>query len=788
MSIKQIVNERYDVFNVNEGKQPINRNGFGLKNWETLPYDVLVKHHDYKCNRWGIRLGQQTNGKHILSLDFDVCGKPNKDGIRTGCPDTKKLLDKYFHKIDRKDGMFVSSTQGNFNVLVDYSVSNKIKEWVANLGKAKFAIHELEILVAKNQIIPPTATTSKITGTLGPAREFMNEHQFYVIEKEEGFMFEFLQSLFDEHKQKTTPTPAPASTPIPTPKPTPTPKRKIKLVVKQAPEDQQQNEDRKEDNINELEKVKLISQCYSKDRLSNYDSYINFTMAMKNTFGEQGKEIWDKIVSQGNNYNKYKNDEQWFQYTPKSAKEKLLKFGSLMNWAKEDNPELYKRLLNIKDDDKNENLDEWQVIFNKISPEFEKTHAKIINKAVFVKSHENEIIVMSKTQLTTAYEHIQCGFHTGTPVSFISRWTTFNDKIRRYDDMQIYPKPDLCPPNVFNMWIPFKCELYDTPYVENIEGRDFILNHIRILCNNEGIVNDYFIKWIGQMIQYPEFKSICITLISKQGAGKGTLLKLLALMLGEKKVLETRDPARDVWGNFNGIMQNAFLVNLNELSKKDTIEAEGRIKGLITDPTLTINSKGVNQYNINSYHRFITTTNNPDPSKTSEDDRRNLIIRSSDEKIGDKEYFNKLNAYMDDVNVIRTCYDYFKSIPDLDKFGSLSIPKTEYQNNLKELARTPVEQWLEHFTRENINEEQVEMVGKETFDEFEMWRRENNINYDTSTSKLGVALSNLQTNGGITKGRHTKKGDTKYFNIKILKAYFNIGLMIEIDEDTDTDC
>ena len=128
--------------------------------------------------------------------------------------------------------MFVSSTQGNFNVLVDYSVSNQIKEWVANLGKAKFAIHELEILVAKNQIIPPTATNSKITGTLGPAREFMNENNFYVMEKEEGFMFEFLQGLFNDEKQKTEPKIKPTTTPpIPAPTPAPTPKKKYKLIV-----------------------------------------------------------------------------------------------------------------------------------------------------------------------------------------------------------------------------------------------------------------------------------------------------------------------------------------------------------------------------------------------------------------------------------------------------------------------------------------------------------------------------------------------------------------------------
>jgi hypothetical protein len=79
------------------------------------------------------------------------------------------------------------------------------------------------------------------------------------------------------------------------------------------------------------------------------------------------------------------------------------------------------------------------------------------------------------------------------------------------------------------------------------------------------------------------------------------------------------------------------------------------------------------------------------------------------------------------------------------------------------------------------------MLGKETFTEFDVWRRENNISYDTNPLKLGVALSNLQINDGITKGRHTYKGWTKHFNIEILKKYFNIGLVIDIDEETDSD-
>ena len=84
-------------------------------------------------------------------------------------------------------------------------------------------------------------------------------------------------------------------------------------------------------------------------------------------------------------------------------------------------------------------------------------------------------------------------------------------------------------------------------------------------------------------------------------------------MLGKNKVFETTDPSREVWGQFNGLMSDSFLVNLNELSKKDTHESMGEIKGLITDGSLTINNKGVNQYKITSYHRFIITTNNNKP-------------------------------------------------------------------------------------------------------------------------------------------------------------------------------
>jgi hypothetical protein len=41
-------------------------------------------------------------------------------------------------------------------------------------------------------------------------------------------------------------------------------------------------------------------------------------MAIKNCFGDTGKEIWDDICSQGDNYDRNKNNEQWYKYTAKT--------------------------------------------------------------------------------------------------------------------------------------------------------------------------------------------------------------------------------------------------------------------------------------------------------------------------------------------------------------------------------------------------------------------------------------------------------------------------------------
>jgi hypothetical protein len=423
--------------------------------------------------------------------------------------------------------------------------------------------------------------------------------------------------------------------------------------------------------------------------------------------------------------------------------------------------------------------------YESVKEKFEKAHCKIVNKAMFMKKFENKIIPMKKEHLKTSYENMKYeevveikGELQIASKSFILKWLE-DESMNSKDEVGVFPTGLTCPSNYFNMWSPFDMELV-TNYIHNAKAVDFIRSHIKILCGNDDSVAEYFEFWIAQMIQYPAIKTICPTLISKEGAGKGTLMQLFTKMLGSTKVFETTQPSRDVWGEFNGLMTDTFLVNLNELSKKETVESEGRIKGLITDSTLKINVKGISQFPIQSFHRFIITTNNEEPISTSKDDRRKLIIRSSDELIGNKEYFKKIYELLDDVNVIKSCYEYFKSIPNVNNFASIPMPITEYQNELKEMNENIIERWCKEYTQDNLNQTIIEIKSVFSYNSFIDWCKSGGINYQCTFIQFAVRLKRLNMKGFSVK----KKKDANYnvFDINELKEHFNIGCLIDCNE------
>lgn len=175
---EMVCEQKYDLLNVNKEKRPIDKDGNLLKNWNTLPYETLCENHTDESGMWGIRHGFHREGKkYTMGLDFDMCGSEHK--LR-GCETTCALWDEYREKAESWNGCFTSSTEGNMNVLIDYTQSPLLQEKIKAIGKSKFVVANLEILIGGYQVIPPSKTICKINKVANRHREFL-ALPFYVI-------------------------------------------------------------------------------------------------------------------------------------------------------------------------------------------------------------------------------------------------------------------------------------------------------------------------------------------------------------------------------------------------------------------------------------------------------------------------------------------------------------------------------------------------------------------------------------------------------------------------------
>jgi hypothetical protein len=340
--------------------------------------------------------------------------------------------------------------------------------------------------------------------------------------------------------------------------------------------------------------------------------------------------------------------------------------------------------------------------YEKIKKDFEYgdiQHFIVRGDGIFIKHYENKIKhpgkfsnikICTEASLKVSYKDKIYISPSRLEESFIRKWLSDSNK-RSYENMGYYPNPNTCPDVNFNLWTPYEMESVQD-YTPNTDNLIFIRNHIKMLCNDDIKVFNYFELWIAHMIQFPEKKTaVCPILISKPGAGKTTLIELLTKMFGHSKVFSSTNPSNDIMGNFNKIIANRILIVLSEVSKSDTSGSMDAFKALITDESLSITGKNVDTVESENYLNFIICTNHFNPVSIDNNDRRFFVIMASNKYCkGHKDYHIKSHKIIEDINSVKTIYEYYKSLPNVDKFSPADIPETAHSKLLKESERNPV--------------------------------------------------------------------------------------------------
>lgn len=238
--------------------------------------------------------------------------------------------------------------------------------------------------------------------------------------------------------------------------------------------------------------------------------------------------------------------------------------------------------------------------------------------------------------------------------------------------------------NYLNLWV--------GPTVTPKPGRWELIQAFLLkgICNGNQECYDYLIRYIAHALQKPwEKPGVMIILIGGQGLGKGTLGQILR-KIWRATYLQVNN-IDNVTGNFNASLERAYIVFMDEALFSGDRKATNALKSLVTEPVVHINEKHQPSRQTDSYLRIFLATNAEHVKNTERDDRRDFVLRVSEEHKGDKAYWDNVYHEIEHGGVEAMVHDLIAM--DLSKFNVRYKPNTPELITQKLQSLNPIELW-----------------------------------------------------------------------------------------------
>jgi hypothetical protein len=288
---------------------------------------------------------------------------------------------------------------------------------------------------------------------------------------------------------------------------------------------------------------------------------------------------------------------------------------------------------------------------------------------VLTENPDGSISLGDRRSLSDYYANVKVIHGTeGKPIGLGDAWFEW-EKRREYRSIVFRPdRPTQ--PGEYNLW---RGWIEADPRGES--GCPLILRHIReVICNGNAIVARWVLAWCAHMVQKPGEK-VGTSLVIKglKGAGKDTLPLYLGRMMGRGFFSATNSD--QVVGTFNALIADRLLVNLEEGVFGGSHKSDSILKALVTSPKALINQKFTPVYEIDSFHRVTITSNSFRPTNVTTDERRWLVLETSESRLGDRAYFNAIYKELDSGGA--ACLLHYLRNYDISGYDLRFAPRTD---------------------------------------------------------------------------------------------------------------
>lgn len=213
-----------------------------------------------------------------------------------------------------------------------------------------------------------------------------------------------------------------------------------------------------------------------------------------------------------------------------------------------------------------------------------------------------------------------------------------------------------------------------------------------VLCAGDNEVFKYVLDWGAHMAQRPGRPAeVALCFRGPKGAGKSTFGDAMARIAGRHGMNITSSDL--LTGRFNDHLRDVLLLHADEAVTPQDRAAESRLKGLITQNTLTYEGKGRDAHlGRNRLHVIMSSNERWVVPAGLEDERRFMVQDVSSSRRNDTKFFNALYKELNNGGYEAMLMDLLRR--DIRGFEPRTkVPQTKALAEQKAISANPVQKW-----------------------------------------------------------------------------------------------